>query len=86
MKEPRTKGQVEETEEQSKREKGNLREWNHGSQGWRRKEGTAVLPLCREAKITTQSAPLAWQDSVIASHTQNSFNAMLGTRDQQIEE
>lgn len=84
MKEPRTKGQVEGTEEQSEREKGNPREWNHGSQGWRRKEGTTVLPLCREAKIATHSAPLVWQD--IADHTQNSFNAMLGTREQQIEE
>lgn len=45
-------GQVEGTEEQAEkeREKENQREWNRGSQGWRTREETTVLTVCREGK------------------------------------
>lgn len=79
------KGPVERTEEQSEREKGNQREWDHGSHGWRRRERTTVPPVCREVKITTQNAPLAWQYSGISDHTLTSLSTMLGTRDQRTE-
>lgn len=52
------------------------------------KEGrdNCATPLQRnqEAKVTAQNAPLAWQYSVLSDHTLSS--AMLGTREQQIEE
>lgn len=51
-------------------------------------EGRGQLshPSAEISKITTQNAPLAWQDSGISDHTLTSLSAMLGTREQRTEE